>query len=68
MYPLTASISPEDSQCDWPDTEENRRRAVFCAHMDMQLSNFEELCRCKLMCLSVCLFVCLGTACLYVYV
>ena len=49
-------MAPQDTECDWPDTEENQRRTVFCAHMHMQRSKFEELCRCT--CLSVGLPIC----------
>ena len=54
-----------DTECDWPDTEENQHRTVFCARMHAQLSKYEELCRCMCVCLSVCLSVsvCVGCVC-----
>ncbi|XP_066996973.1 protein O-linked-mannose beta-1,2-N-acetylglucosaminyltransferase 1 [Anabrus simplex] len=36
-------VPVEDSECDWPDTEENRRRREFCNHIE----GYGSVCSCS---------------------
>ena len=67
MYPLTGSVSVSDTSCDWPDTEENSRRTVFCARMQSEISKYDELCRCMCACVYCACIVC-ACACVCVRV
>lgn len=36
-------VSPEESECNWPDTEENRRRRSFCNRIE----GYGQVCSCS---------------------